>query len=107
VPGGRITGMWPGSGGHAVLTRREPRWEDFKYVYGRRGRDGGVAGKSQNRFAYLGNGWTVKDVKVSEKREEDDLVGFTGYLRKEAVGGEVDLRVLHEEWYEGVEGLVQ
>jgi cation diffusion facilitator CzcD-associated flavoprotein CzcO len=82
-PGGRIHGHWPGSASHVNLVRRDPRWEDWEWVAG---------GEGGNRFAWLGNGWTEKEV-----RGEGDL---TPYLRRQ---GEVDLRSYHEEWFEGLE----
>lgn len=89
IAGGRIHGIWPGSGTHAVLSRRDPRWEDFEYTY---------RNEQGNRFAWLGNGWTVKDVRAAEGEEDLD---FTPYLKTESVMGEVDLRRVHEEWFEG------
>ena len=82
-PGGRIHGHWPGSASHVNWVRRDPRWEDWEW---------GLRSKSGNRFAWLGNGWTGKEV-----RGDGDL---TAYLK---VGG-ADLRSLHEEWFEGLEG---
>jgi cation diffusion facilitator CzcD-associated flavoprotein CzcO len=82
-PGARIHGHWPGSASHANWMRREPRWEDWDWTY---------RNKSGNRFAWLGNGWTTKEITG-----KGDL---TPYLRKP---GDVDLRGYHEEWYEGLE----
>jgi cation diffusion facilitator CzcD-associated flavoprotein CzcO len=79
--GQRIHGVWPGSAGHVTLVRKEPRWEDWEYEY---------LHASGNRFAtWLGNGWTSK-----ERDEEADIVP---YLKEE---GTVDLRGLHESWWE-------
>lgn len=78
-PGARIHGHWPGSAAHLAHVRREPRWEDFEYTYER----------PENRFSYLGNGWTKREVE-----EESDL---TPYLR---LPGDNDLRLLHERWYD-------
>ena len=78
-PGGRIHGHWPGSATHLAFFRRSPRWEDYEYTYVR----------PENRFAYLGNGWT--------KAEQDPERDMTSYLRLE---GENDLRDLHERWWE-------
>jgi hypothetical protein len=88
IAGGRVHGLWPGSGTHAWLARREPRWEDFEYTY--RSAQG-------NRFAYFGNGWARKDEAAARGEEEVD---FTPYLKVESVRGEIDLRGLHEEWFE-------
>lgn len=80
-PGGRIHGIWPGSAGHVTAVRREPRWEDWEYTY---------LGPEGNRFAwYFGNGWTSKEADA-----ESDM---TNYLK---VPGEVDLKNLHESWWE-------
>ncbi|CZT52817.1 related to monooxigenase [Rhynchosporium secalis] len=83
-PGGRIHGHWPGSASHVNFMRRDPRWEDWEWTY-----------KTQtgNRFAWMGNGWTVK-----EEREEGDL---TGYLK---IPEDIDLRSYHESWFEGMDG---
>ncbi|CAK3903048.1 FAD NAD(P)-binding domain-containing [Lecanosticta acicola] len=78
-PGGRIHGHWPGSGAHATVARREPRWEDFEYTYDR----------PENRFAFLGNGQTRK-----ETIETEDV---TPYLKLEASN---DLRDVHERWWD-------
>ncbi|KPI36940.1 putative sterigmatocystin biosynthesis monooxygenase stcW [Cyphellophora attinorum] len=79
--GQRIHGIWPGSAGHVTLVRKEPRWEDWEWEYWH---------ESKNRFVgWLGNGWTRK-----ERDEESDIVP---YLKKQ---GEVDLRSVHEEWWE-------
>lgn len=86
-PGGRIHGHWPGSASHVNVVRRDPRWEDWEW-----GLRGGKGRKKANRFAWLGNGWTEKEVTG-----EGD---FTAYLKRQ---GEVDLRSYHEEWFEGLE----
>jgi len=76
----RIHGVWPGSAAHVTHIRFDPRWEDFNYTY---------KNASDNRFAYFGNGWTLK-----EGDPEADLVG---YLRREDL---IDLRDYHERWFE-------
>lgn len=91
ISGGRILANWPGSGLHANLVRREPRWEDWQYTY---------RTTSGNRFAYLGNGWTRKDVLVGQDTsEKPDSVDMTPYLHVSSVTGELDLRRYHEDWY--------
>lgn len=79
-PGGRIHGLWPGSSCHMNFARREPRWEDWEYEY---------LSPSGNRFAYLGNGWTEKEM--------DEKADLTPYLK---LPHEIDLRTLHESWFE-------
>ncbi|KIW81185.1 hypothetical protein Z517_04210 [Fonsecaea pedrosoi CBS 271.37] len=80
-PGGRVHGVWPGSAGHVTLVRKEPRWEDWEYEY---------LHESGNRLiGWFGNGWT--------KKERDDTEDMTPYLQLE---GTVDLRLLHEKWWE-------
>ncbi|OAP60044.1 hypothetical protein AYL99_05046 [Fonsecaea erecta] len=80
-PGGRVHGIWPGSAGHVTLVRKEPRWEDWEYEYRH---------ESGNRLiGWFGNGWT--------KKERDDGEDMTAYLQLE---GTVDLRLLHEKWWE-------
>lgn len=89
IAGGRIHGIWPGSGTHANIVRRDPRWEDFQFTY----KNG-----SGNRFAYFGNGYSVRDAE--HERDEKADVNFTPYLRREAVRGEVDLRAYNELWFD-------
>ncbi|KAH7125975.1 hypothetical protein EDB81DRAFT_872177 [Dactylonectria macrodidyma] len=88
IAGGRIHGLWPGSGAHVGLARREPRWEDFEYTYWN---------TQGNRFGWLGNGWTKKDVLVTDGTEGVD-VDLTPWLREEAFDNKVDLREYHESW---------
>ncbi|CAG8956726.1 hypothetical protein HYFRA_00012270 [Hymenoscyphus fraxineus] len=91
IIGGRIHGIWPGSGTHALIARREVRWEDFEYTY---------LSPSKNRFAYFGNGWAKKDVEAATS-DHPEAIDFTTYLREEAVSGEIDLRgYLEEPWYQ-------
>ena len=61
--------------------KQNPRWEDWEYER---------LGNSGNRFAYFGNGWTR-----GETLEDSDL---TSYLK--APGQEVDLRDVHESWWD-------
>ncbi|KAJ4295458.1 hypothetical protein N0V90_007470 [Kalmusia sp. IMI 367209] len=84
IKGGRIHGLWPGSGAHVALVRREPRWEDWEYTY---------VNPQGNRFAWLGNGWTTRDVKANNGEAGDDL-DLTPWLQKEALTGDVDLKGL-------------
>lgn len=81
-PGARIHGLWPGSQSHVTIVRREPRWEDWEYEYVR----------PENRFAYWGNGWT--------KKELEGTGSMTDFLKREALTGELDLRDLHERWWD-------
>jgi hypothetical protein len=89
IKGGRIHGIWPGSGGHVAIVRQEPRWEDFKFTY---------HNAQQNRFGWLGNGWTAKDVLTSGPGD-DYSVDLTPWLRPEALDHAVDLRGYHEQWW--------
>ncbi|TVY56807.1 putative sterigmatocystin biosynthesis monooxygenase stcW [Lachnellula cervina] len=93
IRGGRVVGSWPGSGLHANIVRREPRWEDWEYTY---------QSKSSNRFAYFGNGWTQKDVEANQDslgNSEKAQVDMTPYLHLDSVTGRLDLRSYHEEWF--------
>ncbi|KAH8891563.1 FAD/NAD(P)-binding domain-containing protein [Thozetella sp. PMI_491] len=90
VSGGRPIANWPGSGLHASLVRREPRWEDWEYKYW---------SSSGNRFAYLGNGWTRQDIEVNgdvPDGAEAPFVDMTPYLHVLSVNDEVDLKSYHE-----------
>ncbi|KAE8354737.1 hypothetical protein BDV28DRAFT_155992 [Aspergillus coremiiformis] len=79
-PGARIHGAWPGSASHQTFIRREPRWEDWEYEY---------LSPSGNRYAYFGNGRTT--------RELDPDTDMTRYL---TLPSEVDLRNIHESWWQ-------
>lgn len=80
-PGGYVHGLWPGSGAHLALARREPRWEDWEYEY--------VAAAHGNRFLwFLGRGAT--------RKEKDLDVDMTPYIRDPAT---IDLRDVHESWW--------
>lgn len=79
--GSRIHGFWPGSAAHLAIIRREPRWEDWAYQY---------LAPSGNRFSwYFGNGMS--------RREGDSSYDMTAYLRNDE---EVDLRGVHESWWQ-------
>lgn len=80
IPGARIHGLWPGSAAHATIARRDPRWEDWEYE----------RANQVNRFAYFGNGYTCGEI--------DETTDLTPYLK--APGQEVDLRELHESWWD-------
>ncbi|ETI22260.1 hypothetical protein G647_06333 [Cladophialophora carrionii CBS 160.54] len=80
-PGGRIHGIWPGSAGHVTLVRKEPRWEDWEYEY--------LHSSGNRLIGWFGNGWT--------RKEKDETEDMTAYLKLE---GTVDLRELHEQWWE-------
>lgn len=89
IKGGRIHGIWPGSAGHVAIVRKEPRWEDFRFTYNN---------AQQNRFGWLGNGWTTKDVLTSEPDTGSDI-DLTPWLRPEAFSHAVDLKDYHEQWW--------
>jgi cation diffusion facilitator CzcD-associated flavoprotein CzcO len=80
IPGQRIHGLWPGSAAHITIVRREPRWEDWEYE----------RENKENRFAYFGNGYTQAEI--------EDNSDLTSYLK--APEKEVDLRDLHESWWD-------
>lgn len=91
VAGSFIHGHWPGSASHLTIVRKDPRWEDWEYTYIPRGDgDDGESAPSSNRFEYFGAGWT--------KKELDPNVDITNYLKRP--GENVDLRSLHENWWE-------
>ncbi|KAB5511525.1 flavin-binding monooxygenase [Coniochaeta sp. 2T2.1] len=52
---GRIVGPWPGSVNHFLESVRNPRLQDFEFEY-----------ECPNRFAYLGKGLTLRDIKKEE-----------------------------------------
>ncbi|KAF3009396.1 hypothetical protein E8E14_009280 [Neopestalotiopsis sp. 37M] len=49
---GKIVGLWPGSSLHAMKTLAHPRWEDYEYQ-----------SEHDNDLQWIGNGWTIADVK--------------------------------------------
>ncbi|KXH64789.1 hypothetical protein CSAL01_10548 [Colletotrichum salicis] len=89
IKGGRIHGLWPGSAAHVDLVRKDPRWEDFEYTY---------QNPQGNRFGWLGNGWTKKDVAAAHGETCLEL-DLTPWLEKGALSGDVDLRSYHEKWW--------
>lgn len=89
IVGGRIHGLWPGSAAHVDLVRKDPRWEDFEYTY---------QNPQGNRFGWLGNGWTKKDVLAAHGEAGAD-VDLTPWLEKDAFSNQVDLRSYHERWW--------
>jgi hypothetical protein len=52
---GPVTALWPGSTLHAVKTLMDPRWEDYDFE-----------SIKENRFHYLGNGFTTAEVTKGE-----------------------------------------
>jgi hypothetical protein len=52
---GPVTGLHPGSRMHFIQMLSTFRGEDWEYVY---------EGPVQNRFGYLGNGFTMKEVEL-------------------------------------------
>lgn len=52
---GRIVGPWPGSVNHFLESVKNPRLQDFEFEY-----------FSNNRFAFLGNGLTLRDIKKED-----------------------------------------
>ncbi|CAG9945695.1 unnamed protein product [Clonostachys rosea f. rosea IK726] len=89
IKGGRITGIWPGSAGHVAIVRKDPRWEDFEFTY---------HNGQGNRFAWLGNGWTRRDVLAADG-PDDIEADLTPWLRAEAIDRNIDLRDYHESWW--------
>ncbi|KAF2815551.1 FAD dependent oxidoreductase [Mytilinidion resinicola] len=90
IKGGRIHGVWPGSATHVNQVRREPRWEDWEYTY---------INKQGNRFGWLGNGWSEKDV-LAQNGVDALTTDLTPWLQKEAVEGKVDVKGYHENWWD-------
>ncbi|KAK8030091.1 hypothetical protein PG993_011382 [Apiospora rasikravindrae] len=61
--GDRITGLWPGSTLHALEAMRAPRWEDFEFEH--------IEGAEVNSMKWLGNGWSVTQLKKEEPGSEE------------------------------------
>lgn len=81
-PGTRIHGLFPGSAALLTQLQRDPRWEDWEYDY--------LSESGGNPLLwYLGRGCT--------KKELDPESDMTPYLTRQ---DKVDLRNVHESWYE-------
>ena len=84
-PGAKIHGHWPGSASHLNVVRRSPRWEDWEWTH---------RSKTQNRFAYFGNGRTCQEMLDGNTDARLDLVK---YLKRPDL---IDLKSYHEEWFD-------
>ncbi|KAL4798701.1 flavin-binding monooxygenase [Aspergillus venezuelensis] len=60
--GGRVIGVWPGSGVHLIKAFQEVRWEDFE-----------METVDGNEFGWFGDGWSVAD-------RTQDPEGLSWYL---------------------------
>lgn len=54
---GRVAAVWPGSTLHFLESIKDPRWEDYEYVYA----------DKFSRFLYLGNGTTMEELAGTER----------------------------------------
>ncbi|KAF3202707.1 hypothetical protein TWF191_004845 [Orbilia oligospora] len=54
---GKVSALWPGSCLHAERVLSNPRWEDWEYEY-----------MNDSEHGWLGNGWTMADVKPEADR---------------------------------------
>ncbi len=54
---GQVVAIYGGTSFHFIEALRKPRWEDYRMEHLPCGKDG----RSRNRFAYLGDGFTVKE----------------------------------------------
>ncbi|GAA5925144.1 flavin-containing monooxygenase [Sporobolomyces koalae] len=54
---GPVVALWPGSCLHAIKTLKYPRWEDFDFT---------SSSPQQNRFGWLGDGWTLEEKEGGE-----------------------------------------
>lgn len=52
---GRVVAIYSGSCYHFIEALRQPRWEDYYFQY--------MPSKKKNRFAYLGNGFTKREME--------------------------------------------
>ena len=62
---GRIVAVYAGSAFQFVESMRHPRWEDYEFRY--------EAGKAANRFSYLGNGFTPREMRNGTVGETQTL----------------------------------
>ncbi|PVH72315.1 FAD/NAD(P)-binding domain-containing protein [Cadophora sp. DSE1049] len=53
----QVVAIYSGTSFHLIEALRKPRWEDYRLEY----LPCGKQGRSRNRFAYLGNGFTAKE----------------------------------------------
>jgi cation diffusion facilitator CzcD-associated flavoprotein CzcO len=79
---GPVTAIWPGSRLHWFETLAAPRWEDFDVDYVKR--EG-----TQNRFGYLGNGYTQEELD-----QEGNSVWYFDVLKRELDAGKAAFEVL-------------
>lgn len=70
---GKITALYGGSCYHWAEALRNPRWEDYRFVYH------DVPG--DNRFSWLGNGFTVRETK-GESIADTQTLDFEEYWQK-------------------------
>lgn len=82
---GPVIAIYGGTTSHFTEAIREPRWEDYRLEY----MDSGAGRKYQNRFAYLGDGYTKR-----ERRH--GTVGDTQTLNFEDYWNLMVLPAIHE-----------
>ncbi|KAL3489545.1 hypothetical protein BJX62DRAFT_238945 [Aspergillus germanicus] len=89
-PGARIHGLFPASAAALNYLRRDPRWEDWEYEY---------TNPSGNRFGFIGNGWTAREIRAQEREgeagAEQDVTDLTPHLKRP---DQIDLRTYLETW---------
>ncbi|KAL2843422.1 hypothetical protein BJX68DRAFT_278038 [Aspergillus pseudodeflectus] len=89
-PGARIHGLFPASAAALNYLRRDPRWEDWEYEY---------TNPSGNRFGFIGNGWTAREIRAQEKEgtggAEGETIDLTPHLKRP---DQIDLRTYLETW---------
>ncbi|CEL08173.1 hypothetical protein ASPCAL11325 [Aspergillus calidoustus] len=89
-PGARIHGLFPASAAALNYLRRDPRWEDWEYEY---------TNPSGNRFGFIGNGWTSREIRAQEREgdaaAEGETIDLTPHLKRP---DQIDLRTYLETW---------
>lgn len=73
---GKVIAIYSGTSFHYTEALRYPRWEDYKFEI----MPGELGGMKRNRFAYLGNGYTQREMK-NETVGDTQTLGFEDYWK--------------------------
>ena len=73
-----VSGLWPGSTLHCIEGLRSPRWEDYSYRYWPQPNR-----PTPNEMAWLGNGWTLSQLKPADEVTQRELAFYLAPLWQE------------------------
>lgn len=71
---GQVVAIYSDTCFHFIEALKQPRWEDYRFDYLPCGKEG----RSRNRFAFLGDGFTIREKKKGTVGDTQTL-GFEGY----------------------------